>query len=429
MKALSFLGYGNPKSDTISGYESTTYVLSDKECTTEYFPAFILRAFGNEISEMKLFVTEQVRNERLQGFINHLDSNEQKRITLVDIPNGSNEKELWRIFQAVIDAVDEQEEVVVDITHGFRSTPVLMMIAMQYLKVTKKIILKGLYYGAFAAEKKSRSPVFDMTPFVSLIDWSSALTVFNATGSSHGISELLTGIQSMHHKGAKTKIPPRKLSGFGKHINKISDELLHMKTRSAMHSISKLPDMVHETEKEIKEYAPPLYPLLSDVSNQLQGLGNKDKDTLNNKFILTQINEIYWYLDHGHLVHAAGLIREVLISYACLKLGEDNAFNYNKCRKHVDSFVGYLGREPKKRDNDLKKHMSPESAKKVIKWKAEVLNGPESEKWLELGKAYKKIADARNNMMHAEMSNKNLNINKLSGLITEISEKITAWLN
>jgi CRISPR-associated DxTHG motif protein len=150
----------------------TNYVFPDGR---EYIAPFFGIALANFVPglRMRVFVTATTKKESLPTlqcavakFVTDIQS--------VDIPDGRNDEELWAIFQAVVDAVDPGEQLIFDITHGFRSLPFLSFLAVAYLRVVKNIQLKGVYYGNFEARDQSvtpnRTPVIDLTPFVDLLD-------------------------------------------------------------------------------------------------------------------------------------------------------------------------------------------------------------------------------------------------------------------
>jgi CRISPR-associated DxTHG motif protein len=55
------------------------------------------------------------------------------------IPDGRNEMEIWKLFRIFEKQIPSDSEVYVDITHSFRSLPMLAMVALNYAKITKKI--------------------------------------------------------------------------------------------------------------------------------------------------------------------------------------------------------------------------------------------------------------------------------------------------
>jgi CRISPR-associated Csx2 family protein len=149
MKALTFLGAGR--------YETVTYVWEERSHTTRLFPEALARIFEPE--KVIVFVTEGARTyrppigqrcpqcqqviaepkeeqtyeEQLRGILG--DS-----VEFVPIPEGRSEQELWEIFDRVASAVDEGDTILLDITHAFRSIPMIVFAdSCVYLRKTKGV--------------------------------------------------------------------------------------------------------------------------------------------------------------------------------------------------------------------------------------------------------------------------------------------------
>ncbi len=71
------------------------------------------------------------------------------QIRPVRVPEGKSEAEIWEIFNQVYEAIPAHSEVFFDITHGFRSLPLLAAVILTYAQVMKQITVGGIYYGAF----------------------------------------------------------------------------------------------------------------------------------------------------------------------------------------------------------------------------------------------------------------------------------------
>ena len=106
------------------------------------------------------------------------------------IPDGATEDELWQIFNVLVAAIPAGETVIFDITHGFRSQPVLSLLVASFLRVAKGIRLEALLYGAYERDREN-SPVFDLTPFVAMLDWANATERFLETGDARKIASLI----------------------------------------------------------------------------------------------------------------------------------------------------------------------------------------------------------------------------------------------
>jgi len=129
----------------------------------------------------------------LAGFINH-------KI----IPWGSNNNELWEIFKIVVEQIHDGDEVIFDVTHSFRSLPMLVFAALLFVRSVRTIKINAITYGAFEVlgsvntvkEKfpdpcDRKAPVFDLSPLVSIISWSESAMLFNKYGEAGPLLELL----------------------------------------------------------------------------------------------------------------------------------------------------------------------------------------------------------------------------------------------
>ena len=108
-----------------------------------------------------------------------------------DIPNGNNEKEIWGIFQSVFDVLEDNDEVYFDITHAFRSIPMLVMVLINYAKFLKKITVMSITYGNWENRKDDFSEIIDITSFSSLQDWTSGASDYINYGDAKKIHTLI----------------------------------------------------------------------------------------------------------------------------------------------------------------------------------------------------------------------------------------------
>lgn len=116
----------------------------------------------------------------------------QIEICDVDIPDGASQDEQDMIVQKMYDQIGMKEVIVFDLTHGFRSIPILAMTILNYARITKRIQVRGLYYGAFEAKHNNGSvPIFDMTYCDNMMQWASAADSFICTGRSEQIKRII----------------------------------------------------------------------------------------------------------------------------------------------------------------------------------------------------------------------------------------------
>lgn len=112
-----------------------------------------------------------------------------KELSLYD---GKNEQEMWLNFEAIFDVLEENDEVYVDVTHSFRSIPIIMMSVLNYAKFIKNISIKAIYYGAFDAKVDGIAPIFDLSLFSTITDWTVAAEKFINAGDSSQLSNIIS---------------------------------------------------------------------------------------------------------------------------------------------------------------------------------------------------------------------------------------------
>ena len=84
----------------------------------------------------------------------------------IKIPNGDYEEEIWEIFESVYNVLKDGDEVYFDITHAFRSIPMLVMVLINYAKFLKNIKVKSITYGNWEArDSENFAPIMDLITF------------------------------------------------------------------------------------------------------------------------------------------------------------------------------------------------------------------------------------------------------------------------
>ena len=184
LKALSFLGLGPS-----GGYQETTYLKHDGSMSwkTHLFQEAVIQLYKPK--ELVIFATSEVLKDE-KGYLEYLKG--KFKVDIKPIPDGRSTDELWQIFDVYKNVVDEGDEIILDITHAFRSLPLLVFTAAAYLRQVKDVELEHIIYGAFEARDpdKNETPIFDLTLFVELLNWTNAVNVFQLTGDARQIAAL-----------------------------------------------------------------------------------------------------------------------------------------------------------------------------------------------------------------------------------------------
>ena len=305
MKLITVLGTGK--------YEPVTYRWNDHTYETSFVQEAFVHWLKPEVTCVLL--TEKARETHWNNLCQRLQ--EHTQTVAIDIPDGKRESELWQIFTAISDAVHEGDEIAFDITHGFRSLPVIALLTIAYLKQIKQVKVRYILYGAFDAKDEQGTPVFDLTPFADLLDWLAAAKMFITTGDSSELGQLIQEIQNdaYRNREAYGENLPRALKNFGAALAEVSHDLLLTRVPNLPKSVSNLIEKQKRASAEVSDWTPPLTLLLDKIADAYEPFQDDS--------LPTQATLIRWYLNHNHIAQATTLAREWVVSYHLHKEGKD----------------------------------------------------------------------------------------------------------
>jgi len=98
------------------------------------------------------------------------------------IPYGRKQEEQTEILKIMADCVTNEDKVTLDITHGLRHLPMLVVLSAMYLKVVKAVEVAGIYYGAKDMqhlETEDVAPALDLSGLLQIAEWVTALNSFD----------------------------------------------------------------------------------------------------------------------------------------------------------------------------------------------------------------------------------------------------------
>ena len=326
---ITFLGTGN--------YQRVCYEwLDGRRIETALFPSAVPR-FIPQIVSATAFVTEESEAKHGARFDAEWPTDWHPEHAL--IPKGSTPDELWMIFDRVVSAVPDDSRLVFDITHAFRSIPLISVLAVAYMWSTRDIQLQALLYGAFDAARGDPpvAPVFDLTPMINLLEWIGAVERFRHHLDGEPLQRLLHQIQRQaHQRGADH--PPRQLQNAGNALKSLTDALLLGRVREVLRETPNLASTLAKPElrEEAGRWAKPLLPMLEPLQSLLREIGTGSETDLHAHRRLAQ-----FYSDRRLYPLAITLLREWIVSEACRRDGatHDELFEEER-REQVESILG-----------------------------------------------------------------------------------------
>ena len=250
----------------------------------------------------------------------------QAEVQQVSIPKGQSEQEIWEIFQIVYDRLKPGDEVIFDITHAFRSIPMLAIVILNYAKTMKNVTLSGIYYGAFEvlgsyyeAEKlspeKRQAPILDLTAFDQLMEWSIAIDRFTGSGDARLINRLAH--QSVKNRLANSNGRDKTaatMRNIAKNLTDFSKAMATCRGRDISVIAGKLKENV--SWLETTEIVQPFKPVFERIKEQF------DKFHGNNP-VLDGIQAAKWCIEHNLIQQGYTILQETLISYFVVEGGKN----------------------------------------------------------------------------------------------------------
>ncbi|MDF1515203.1 MAG: TIGR02221 family CRISPR-associated protein [Anaerolineae bacterium] len=339
MKVISFLG---PVNYSATKYVYTTSDGERKTYATTYFTEAIAHFFP-QVDQVLVFATPRVK---VHPNLLALEQRLGKKMRVVEIPEGRNKNEIWRIFDSLISEVDPQDEVVFDITGSLRSLPFISFLAAAFLRAARGVKVKAVLYGAFEARDQDshETPVFDLSSFMQMLDWINATNQFVYTGNGAYLAKLISDQGKMQHI--------QSLGSAGKRLREFSQAMMLCRPLEILASADKLGQVLDRAEPDLQQWAKP-YALLSERINQEYASLSVPEPTAEDYIqdsLRSQFRLLVWYLEHNQVLQGVTLAREWLVTAVGWRL--DKGFLLDtEARRSVERALSGLCRLGKKNED------------------------------------------------------------------------------
>jgi CRISPR-associated DxTHG motif protein len=301
MKLLTFLGTGK--------YWKTTYVWDDYRCETE----FVAEALATWLSGDKVVVfltKDAAEHDNWKQFSQRM---QRWDVQEVPIPDGRTEQEIWEIFDRVVSSVEQEDEIAIDVTHAFRSLPMVLLAVAAFLREVKQVQVKHIFYGCYT-QGEPESPVIDLNLLLELLDWMEATRRFKETGDARWIGQALKDT----HNGLRReqKGEPTELKGAGDRLITLSQALHLARPIEAANAAQQLRDLLPKASAEIQTWAKPFSLLIDRLQRQVGQLAYEKTDVLDSQHLEKQFQFIEQLQQYGLVAQATQMAREWVVNWA-----------------------------------------------------------------------------------------------------------------
>jgi len=416
---LSFLGIGNYVECVYAndaGQHSKVVMLIQHALT---------ELFGSNWTDAYIFTTEAAYHKHWERLKKGWSPNIP--IQNVFIPDGKDENEIWDIFQTIFDTLQQGDEVYFDITHSFRSLPLLTGSLLQYAKSLKRITVKEIFYGAFESMPTFQgistletdipdpaervAPIFNLSTFSQILDWSNAAYDFIENGNSMRFCELtmndLTPILRKPRGSDETAKEIETAQEINCLIKNIDNLCLNLKTVRGRRIIEgveaeNIKNILTKLEQAEDLYMiAPLKPILDELKNSVIGM-DQELDNYNN-----MLNAVKWCIDKQLIQEGLTLLQEGILSL-CI---EKDSLTDKRSREFISSYLQCIA---------LKKEFDWTKSKISEEQISYYTNRLENQK--ELARLFENIAGVRNDINHAGMTETAMGSNSFAKKLEDLFE-------
>lgn len=314
-------------------------------------------------------------------------------VRLVVIPKGASTEERWEIFEQLVALVDPDRPVVpgevrptgivVDITHGFRSQPFFAAAAIAFAQSERRrrwteakspAVPVRIAYAAYEpsggpgpdrGQNATRSdapaeqvvvPIWDLTQFLDVLRWNTALDGLLRHGRADDLAGLLEGAEkearpraasAEDHKEIGKQIGP--LSRFRKAASAFAEGLVTVRVPALITELAgRLTETARDARDILGQRAKPVVPMLDHMVETVQQL--VAPSVVSPEGLRASVHLARLYARLQRYSELSALIRETYVSGFTLLRADDpvpqpgEGSDFNARRKADDRALGGLGK-------------------------------------------------------------------------------------
>lgn len=274
---------------------------------------------------------EKLKREGLRSRLKTM--NPTASVNNISVPDGKSEDEIWEIFNIVFEAIRPADQVVFDITHAFRSIPMLAIVVLNYAKVLKNAKLKRICYGAMESLgsihevrqmdlEERLVPIFELSAFDTLLEWSVGVDRFIKGGDARKIKALAEEslVPVIKEKGAhqNTALSLKKLAERLDRFTKVMSTCRGLQITPSIEALQSALNTITDTDL-VRPFSP-LVDKLRELTDRFS-----DDDALNG------VRAARWCHEHNMVQQGYTILQETLISHLLRMFGQDPVDKKIRC--------------------------------------------------------------------------------------------------
>lgn len=339
---ISFLGMGNLRKET--PYEPIKYSLDGKTSTRErmFVQSSILELYPEQFDKIIILSTNSSKTNipKFKEEISDLKIREDIfDISINDISDSlSDLNDAWSWFEKLNSKIDEYDEIVLDVTHGFRIVPIVLSTAIGYLKRAKKIEVLGVLYGAYTPPKEDSKayPIVDVKDFYTINDWAEGIGRLIDDADARFITKIAKEEKASGFSGLNNRELLNQIEKLTNSVRNVELQNVESNARSTLTAIQTAIQTAKPLEKQILQLVIDKFtPLIYQYPN-----GRYSKE-----YLSMQVKLIELLYEHKMYMQCFTAMREWIGSLGLAVLGEHSHAKKkddSKARRYADVFINML---------------------------------------------------------------------------------------
>ncbi len=333
---LSEDGTNSLKVETRLAQEATAEILASKGIQIDRC-VFLLTKKSRSINWEKYVRTDRNSGEisvEEEGILPRLERIlPDAEIKGVDVPDPKEDQGLLEMFRIMYDALEPEDELYLEVTHGFRFMPMLYFPLINYARALKNITVGGIYYGSFdARDENGLAPILDLKSYDEILRWSFAAETFVNFGVSGPINNIVKEKQKILRKDFKEEDAfSTSLSHFTNAIqtSRGSSGSIDSQKLSPKNSISKAGIGIarngEQLERKMEQGGgyPLLVPLVRVIRDSVAPFDKEDDVEIGRA-------TVKWCRKNQMIQQGFTALEETIVSYVCSKCGAEHKNEVNR---------------------------------------------------------------------------------------------------
>ena len=349
---ISFLGAGAYQ---LARYEWNGVLADD----TRYVQAAELSLLGaTKFDVIHILATTKAEDRHFASLKESLPVEIRDRVAIARIGEDMSEEGQWTWFETLLGIVQPGDVLTIDLTHGFRSMPLVAATALNFLRKARGVKIEHLLYGAFEARSEGNlgaealeireTPIVELAGFLAVDEWADAVAALADNIDARKLAGVARNAPSFHARVLQNKELLDALEHLSGHLHNVEVNKVREAARMAIDEIARANDEASSpVERVLVEI---LFNKVRDLAGNDQLSKRYDRDYFDNQLEIAKT-----LFAHGLYMQGFTVLREFIASIGMIR--ETSEIGSRKGidgRRRADLFVRvvqFVPFEPKGEDD------------------------------------------------------------------------------